>query len=429
VRVGRDVLVIGGGGREHALAWRLARSPSVDVVASAPGNPGTAELGPTHDVDVDDPVAVADLAEHLGSDLVVVGPEAPLVAGAVDEVQRRGIAAFGPVGAAAEIEGSKAFAKDVMVAAGAPTGGYVATAARHEAHEALERFAPPYVVKADGLAAGKGVRICASLDEARLAVDDALVRRLFGEAGAHLVVEEFLHGPERSVFGVCDGEDVVLLPPAQDYKRALDGDAGLNTGGMGAYAPVPGFGLEDVTHLEDLVFRPVLRELASRGCPYRGLLYAGLVATDEGPKLLEFNARFGDPETQVILPRLASDLGELLWASATGSVRDVETSWHDEAVVTVVLASGGYPGSYATGLPIAGVEVAADRPGVQVFHAGTRRREDGALLTAGGRVLDVTGRGGDVEEARTRAYDAVGCISWEGAHHRTDVAAGVGERG
>jgi phosphoribosylamine---glycine ligase len=426
--VGRDVLVVGGGGREHALAWRLARSPSVDVVASAPGNPGTAELGPTHDVDAQDPAAVADLAERLGSDLVVVGPEAPLVAGVVDELQRRGIAAFGPVGAAAEIEGSKAFAKDVMVAAGAPTGGYVATAVRDEAHEALERFAAPYVVKADGLAAGKGVRICASLDEARVAVDDALVRRVFGEAGAHLVVEEFLHGPERSVFGVCDGEDVVLLPPAQDYKRALDGDGGLNTGGMGAFTPVPGFGLGDVADLEELVFRPVLRELAARGCPYRGLLYAGLVVTDDGPKLLEFNARFGDPETQVILPRLASDLGELLWSSATGSVRDVGTSWHDDAVVTVVLASGGYPGSYATGRPIAGVEVAADRPGVEVFHAGTRRDGDGALLTAGGRVLDVTASGGDVEEARARAYDAVGCISWEGAHHRTDIAAGVGER-
>jgi phosphoribosylamine---glycine ligase len=424
--VGRDVLVIGGGGREHALAWRLARSPSVDVVAAAPGNPGTAELGPTHDVDAQDPAGVADLAERLGSDLVVVGPEAPLVAGVVDELQRRGIAAFGPVGAAAEIEGSKAFAKDVMVAAGAPTGGYVATAARDEAHEALERFAPPYVVKADGLAAGKGVRICGSLDEARAAVDDALVRRLFGEAGAYLVVEEFLHGPERSVFAICDGEDVVLLPPAQDYKRALDGDGGLNTGGMGAYSPVPGFGLEDVAGLEERVFRPVLRELASRGRRYRGLLYAGLVDTDAGPKLLEFNARFGDPETQAILPRLASDLGELLWASATGSVRDVETSWHPDAAVTVVLASGGYPGSYAIGLPIAGVEVAADRPGVEVFHAGTRRREDGALLTAGGRVLGVTARGRDVEEARARAYDAVGCVRFEGAHHRTDIAVGVG---
>jgi phosphoribosylamine---glycine ligase len=419
------VLVVGGGGREHALAWGLAASPSVGQVACAPGNPGTAELGPTHDLDVADPVAVAELAERLGSDLVVVGPEAPLVAGAVDELGRRGIAAFGPVAAAAEIEGSKAFAKEVMVAAGAPTAGYVATAARDEAHEALERFSPPYVVKADGLAAGKGVRVCASLDEARLAVDDALVRRLFGEAGARVVVEEFLHGPERSVFGVCDGEDVVLLSPAQDYKRALDGDEGLNTGGMGAYTPVPGFGLDEVADLEDLVFRPVLRELASRGTPYRGLLYAGLVDTSEGPRLLEFNARFGDPETQVIVPRLASDLGELLRASATGSVRDVAVAWHDEAAVTVVLASRGYPGSYPTGLPISGVDEAAAGEGVLVFHAGTRRDGGGGLVTAGGRVLDVTARGADVAEARDRAYDAAARISWEGVHRRTDIAADV----
>jgi phosphoribosylamine---glycine ligase len=423
--MGRDVLVVGSGGREHALAWRLATSPSVDSVASAPGNPGTAELGPTHAVDVGDPVAIADLAGRLGSDLVVVGPEAPLVAGAVDELKRRGIAAFGPVGGAAAIEGSKAFAKDVMVAAGAPTAGYVATSERDAAHEALERFAAPYVVKADGLAAGKGVRICASLDEARVAVDDALVRRLFGEAGAHVVVEEFLHGPERSVFGVCDGEEVVLLSPAQDYKRALDGDEGLNTGGMGAYTPVPGFGLDEVAYLEDLVFRPVLRQLAARGTPYRGLLYAGLVDTAEGPKLLEFNARFGDPETQVILPRLASDLGDLLWASATGSVGAVEVAWHEDAVVTVVLASGGYPGSYPTGLPILGLAAAASREGVQVFHAGTAQKDDGTVVTAGGRVLNVTARGEDVATARSRAYEAAAAISWEGMHHRTDIAGGV----
>jgi phosphoribosylamine---glycine ligase len=423
--MGRDVLVVGGGGREHALAWRLATSPSVANVASAPGNPGLAELGPTHPVDVGDPLAVADLAERLGVDLVVVGPEAPLVAGAVDELQRRGIAAFGPLGAAATIEGSKAFAKDVMVAAGAPTAGYVATADRDEAQAALDRFAAPYVVKADGLAAGKGVRICGALDEARQAVDDALVRRVFGDAGANVVVEEFLHGPERSVFGVCDGEDVVLLSPAQDYKRALDGDGGLNTGGMGAYTPVPGFGLEEVAHLEDLVFRPVLRELAARGTPYRGLLYAGLVDTAEGPRLLEFNARFGDPETQVILPHLASDLGELLWASATGSVRDVEVAWHDHAVVTVVLASGGYPGSYPKGLPIEGVDEVTGRDGVQVFHAGTARDDAGRLVTAGGRVLNVTARGTDVADARARVYDAVDAIRWDGMHHRTDIAAGI----
>ncbi len=423
--MGRKVLVVGGGGREHALAWRLARSPSVDAVCTAPGNPGMAAIGPAVGVDVGDPVAIADLAERERCDLVVIGPEAPLVAGAVDVLSRRSIPAFGPTAAGAHIEGSKAFAKDVMVAAGAPTAGYLATSDRDAAFAALERFAAPYVVKADGLAAGKGVRICDELAEARDAVDDALVRQAFGGAGATVVIEEFLHGPERSVFGVCDGTDVVLLSPAQDYKRALDGDGGLNTGGMGAYTPVPGFELADVGHLEDLIFRPVLRELAARGTLYRGLLYAGLVETADGPRLLEFNARFGDPETQAILPLLASDLGELLWASATGSVSDVEVSWHDRAVVTVVLASGGYPGSYPTGVPIEGVADADAVAGVTVFHAGTATDDDGRLVTAGGRVLGVTAAGRDVEAARSTAYDAADRITFDGLHRRSDIAAGV----
>ncbi|MFA9431450.1 phosphoribosylamine--glycine ligase [Egicoccus sp. AB-alg2] len=423
--MGRRVLVVGGGGREHALGWRLTASPSVDAVESAPGNPGLAELGPVHAIDAADPDAVATLAERRRIDLVVVGPEAPLVAGVVDELQARGIAAFGPVATGARIEGSKAFAKEVMVAAGAPTAGYVATSDRDEAIAALERFAPPYVVKADGLAAGKGVRICELVEEAREAIDDALVRRIFGEAGANLVVEEYLDGPERSLFGVCDGTDVALLAPAQDYKRALDGDGGLNTGGMGAYSPVPGFGLDDVARLRELVFLPVLQELADRGTPYRGLLYAGLVDTATGPRLLEFNARFGDPETQVVLPRLASDFGELLWASATGSVRDVDVAWHEDAAVTVVLASGGYPGEYRTGVPVSGVEDADTLDGVQVFHAGTRRDDDGRLVTAGGRVLNVTARAATVADARARAYEAADRIAFDGLHRRTDIAAGV----
>ncbi|MFU8841584.1 MAG: phosphoribosylamine--glycine ligase [Nitriliruptoraceae bacterium] len=422
--MGRKVLVLGGGGREHALAWALARSGSVAEVASAPGNPGTATLGPTHAVDADDPDAVVALARRLGSDLVVVGPEAPLVAGVVDALAAAGIAAFGPSAAGAEIEGSKAFAKEIMAAAGAPTGGAVATRDRDEAYAALERFGGPYVVKADGLAAGKGVRICADLAEARDAVDDALLRGVFGSAGSRVVIEEFLDGPERSVFGVCDGTEVVLLEPAQDYKRALDGDGGLNTGGMGAYTPVPGFALTDVDQLRELVFRPVLAELADRGTPYRGLLYAGLVETAAGPKLLEFNARFGDPETQAILPRVASDLGELLWAAATGSVAGQDVTWRPEAAVTVVLASGGYPGSYATGVPIDGVEAAASLPDVEVFHAGTRV-DDGRLVTAGGRVLAVTALGGAVAAARARAYDAADRIGFEGLHRRSDIAAGV----
>lgn len=422
--MGRNVLVLGGGGREHALASALARSPSVAAVASAPGNPGTATLGPTHPVDAEDPAAVVALARRLGTDLVVAGPEAPLVAGVVDALDAAGIAAFGPSAAGAAIEGSKAFAKEIMAAVGAPTGGAVATSDRSEADAALERFGAPYVVKADGLAAGKGVRICADLAEAREAVDDALVRGVFGAAGSRVVIEEFLAGPERSVFGVCDGTEVVLLEPAQDYKRALDGDGGLNTGGMGAYTPVPGFALGDVDHLRNLVFRPVLAELADRGTPYRGLLYAGLVETAAGPKLLEFNARFGDPETQAILPRVASDLGELLWAAATGSVAGHEVAWREEAAVTVVLASGGYPGSYATGVPIHGVDAAAALPGVEVFHAGTRQDGD-RLVTAGGRVLAVTALGNDVASARERAYDAADHIGFDGLHRRSDIAAGV----
>ena len=423
--MGRNVLIVGGGGREHALAWRLAGSPSVERVASAPGNPGTAALGPTHRLDPCDPRAVARIAELEKADLVVIGPEAPLVAGVVDELARRDFPVFGPTRQAAEIEASKSFAKDVMLAAGAPTGGYVATGDRDAAQTALERFAPPYVVKADGLAAGKGVRICSELAEAREAIDDALLRRRFGDAGANVVVEEYLDGPERSVFGVCDGEDVVLLTPARDYKRAHDGDEGPNTGGMGAFAPVPGFGLPEVDGLADLVFRPVLRELAARGRPYRGLLYAGLVDTVDGPRLLEFNARFGDPETQVILPLVASDLADLLAASAAGSVGDVEVVWHDAAAVTVVLASGGYPGAYAPGAPIAGLDTAGEMDGVTVFHAGTARGEDGGIVTAGGRVVDVTARGSDVEDARARAYAAADAIDWPGLQRRDDIAAGV----
>lgn len=423
--MGRTVLVLGGGGREHALARGLVRSPSVDRVVSAPGNPGLAELGPTHPIDATDPAAVAELAHRQRVDLVVVGPEAPLVAGVVDELDRRGIPTFGPTAAAAAIEGSKAFAKGIMAAAGVPTGGYVATADRDEAHAALSNFEPPYVVKADGLAAGKGVRICPDLACALDAVDDALVRGTFGAAGATIVIEEFLEGPERSVFAVCDGDEVVLLAPAQDYKRAFDGDAGPNTGGMGAYSPVPGFGLEEVGHLADDVFRPVLRELAARGTPYRGLLYAGLVDTVQGPKLLEFNARFGDPETQAIIPRLASDVGELLAAAANGSVRDVTVRWRRDAAVTVVLASGGYPTAYPTGRPIEGIDAVAGLADVEVSHAGTARDAEGRLVTAGGRVLTVTALAATVSAARDRVEEVADRIRFDGVQRRSDIAAGV----
>ncbi len=426
--MGRRVLVLGGGGREHALARRLVSSASVDAIESAPGNPGTAALGPTHAIDPTDGDVVATVAVDRGIDLVVVGPEAPLVAGVADTLRERDIAVFGPSAAAARLEGSKSFARQIMAEAGAPSAGYVATSNRAEAHAALDRFGGPYVVKADGLAAGKGVRICQDLAAAREAVDDALVKRVFGDAGANLVIEEFLDGPERSVFGVCDGTDVVLLSPAQDYKRATDGDDGPNTGGMGAYSPVPGFDVDDrgVRDLVDSVFRPVLGVMAERGTPFRGLLYAGLAATDDGPRLIEFNARFGDPETQVILPRLASDLGDLLWASAVGSMADVPVAWRDDACVTIVLASGGYPGSYVTGRPIRGLDVIeGGHPDAHVIHAGTSRSEDGTVVTAGGRVLNVVGRGSDVAAARRAATAAADEIIFDGLHRRSDIAAGI----
>ncbi len=419
--MGRRVLVIGAGGREHALAWRLSESPSVDEVISAPGNPGTAQVGRNVDVDPTDGDAVAALAAELEADLVVIGPEAPLVAGVADVLRANGIAAFGPGADAAQIEGSKRFAKEIMDAAGAPTAAYGAFTDASEAKAALDGFTSPYVVKADGLAAGKGVRICLTREEAEQVVDEMLVDGAFGAASATIVIEDFLHGPEMSLFGVCDGEDVVLLTPSQDFKRAHDGDEGLNTGGMGAYTPLPGFDRSHAAPLADSVFRPVLKVMAERGTPFRGLLYAGFVLTLAGPRLLEFNARFGDPETQVVLPALKSDLGDLLWASATGSMADVDVAWHDDAVVTVVLASGGYPESYPTGVAITGVADADALDGVQVFHAGTKM-VDGTLVTAGGRVLTVTARGATLTAARDLAYAAADLIHFDGIHRRSDIA-------
>jgi phosphoribosylamine--glycine ligase len=430
--VGRRVLVVGSGGREHALATRLALDRGVDALVMAPGNPGMEALGRCVAVAVDDVEGLVALALAERIDLTVVGPEAPLVAGLVDALAEAGVPAFGPVAAAAHLEGSKAFAKSVMDAAGVPTAGWVATSSRDEALAALDRFAAPgvpWVVKADGLAAGKGVVVTADRAAAEAAIDAALVARRFGDAGATLVIEEFLAGPERSLFAVCDGRDAVLLAPAQDHKRALDGDQGPNTGGMGAFCPVDGFLLGDphVDALLDSVIVPVLRELERRGTPFRGLLYAGLVDTAGGPKVLEYNVRFGDPETQVVLPRLASSLVDLLWASATGAsstgdgVISVPVDFSDDVAVTVVMASGGYPETSTNGVPIDGVVAADAIDGVEVVHAGTARDADGRLVTAGGRVLAVTGVGRDVDEARSRAYRGVARIHFDGSQHRTDI--------
>jgi phosphoribosylamine---glycine ligase len=429
--VGRRILVVGGGGREHAIAVRLQQDIGVEVVHTAPGNPGTAEVGPRHDIPVDDIMGLTDLAVRERIDLVVVGPEVPLVAGLVDALAARGVPAFGPSASAAQLEGSKTFAKQVMDEAGVPTARWTATGDRDEAFAALDRFGPPWVVKADGLAAGKGVVVTSERAEAERAVDAALVARQFGEAGATLVIEEFLAGPERSLFAVCDGEDAVLLPPAQDHKRARDGDEGPNTGGMGAFSPVPGFTLDDarVVALRDTVMTPILVTMAARGTPFRGLLYAGIVDTAAGPKVLEYNVRFGDPETQVVLPRLASSLVDLLWASAVGSraggdgVASVPVSTTSDAAVTVVLAAGGYPDKYRSGDMIAGATAATARPDVHVFHAGTAEDADGRIVTAGGRVLAVTALGSDLATARARAYAAVEQVQFADSQHRTDIAA------
>jgi phosphoribosylamine--glycine ligase len=404
-----NVLVVGSGGREHALAWRLATSSSLGQLHAAPGNPGIAQLGDCHPVRAEDVEGVVDLARAIGADLAVVGPEAPLVAGLGDELRRAGIAVFGPTAAAARIEGSKAFAKELMAAADV-------AAAR-----SLPVARPPCVLKADGLAAGKGVFVCHTQDE----LDAAL--RAARALGQPLVIEELLEGEEVSILAICDGSEAVPLPPAQDYKRAEDDDRGPNTGGMGAFSPVPSLGTSEVEALVDAIHRPVLAELARRGTPFVGTLYAGLMVTADGPRVLEFNARFGDPETQALVPRLDDDLLDVLVAAARGDLAGARLEPSPGAAVTVVAAAGDYPASGDAGTPIRGVEAATDA-GALVFHAGTALR-GGELVTNGGRILGVTGVGATVAAARAHAYDALGMISFEGMRYRRDiaaVAAGVG---
>jgi len=396
------VLLVGSGGREHALAWKLAQSSLLTDLHAAPGSPGIAALGECHPIRAEDGEGLLALANALDADLVVVGPEAPLVAGVADLLRHAGIAVFGPSAAAATIEGSKSFAKEVLTAAGVPAAQRLAVAR------------PPCVVKADGLAAGKGVHVCRTQAE----LDAAL--RTLGKHG-RLVVEELLEGPELSLFALCDGRTALPLPPAQDFKRAFDGDEGPNTGGMGSYAPVPGVGAAEVDELITTVHRPVLDELARRGAPFVGLLYAGLMLTDEGPRVLEFNCRFGDPETQSIVPLVDGDLLEAVAAAAAGELDGSTLESRAQAAVTVVLVAGGYPEGVARGLPIAGVRE-AEETGALVFHAGTALQE-GALVANGGRVVGVTGVADTLADARTVAYAAAERVMFEGARYRSDIAA------
>jgi phosphoribosylamine--glycine ligase len=396
------VLLVGSGGREHALAWKLAQAPGVTALHAAPGNPGIASLGDCHPVRAEDGEALLGLARSLDVDLAIVGPEAPLVAGVADELRRNGVSVFGPGRAAARIEGSKSFAKDVMAAAGVPTAATLAVAR------------PPCVVKVDGLAAGKGVFVCETSEEL-----DAGLRAAAAFDGP-IVIEELLRGDEVSVFALADGQRVVPFAAAQDFKRLGDGDTGPNTGGMGSYSPVPGFDADEVAELVDRVHRPVVDELARRGSPFVGLLFAGLMLTEEGPKVLEFNARFGDPETQSMLPLVEGDLLGALAAAAGGDLEGVAVELRPEAAVTVVLAGAGYPERSDSGTPIEGI-TAAEASGALVFQAGTALRGD-RLVTNGGRVLCVTATGTTVGEARERAYAGCEQIRFDGAHYRRDVA-------
>ncbi len=421
----RRILVTGSGGREHALVWALQRSPSAPEVFAAPGNPGIALTALCFPIDPADPDQVAQLADDLTIDLVVVGPEVPLVAGVADAVRARGRHCCGPGAAAARLEGSKAWMKQVLAEASVPTARHrTFGASEHDAAVAfLDEFEPPYVVKTDGLAAGKGVIVTGSLTEARDAVADYLSGAAFGDAGRTLVIEEGLTGPELSLLVVCNGDPEAALPlaPAQDFKRALEGDVGPNTGGMGACSPVPAVDTATVDDVMERAVRPTLRWLAEHDADYRGVLYAGMMLTADGPKVIEYNVRFGDPECQVVLPRVTSDLAELLHAAATGGKLDV--SFSDDACVTVVVAADGYPSSPRTGDPISGLDVAAAVNSVTIFHAGTARGDDGVLRTAGGRVFGVTAVGADLEVARTRAYEAAGLLRWDGARFRRDIAA------
>jgi len=414
-----NVLLIGSGGREHALAWKLAQSPKLKRLYAAPGNPGIGEHAELVPLDIADHGAVVGFCKGQAIDLVVVGPEAPLVAGLVDDLGRAGIRAFGPSREAARLEGSKGYTKDLSAEAGIPTAAYRRFNEPEAAKAYVREHGAPIVIKADGLAAGKGVTVAETVAAALAAVEECF-SGAFGAAGAEVVVEDCLVGEEASFFALSDGETVVPLPTAQDHKRALDGDAGPNTGGMGAYSPAPVMTADTVERTMAEIIRPTVKAMAVRGAPFRGVLFAGLMVTAEGPKLIEYNVRFGDPECQVLMMRLQSDLLDLLSATAEGRLAGMSPAWSDDAALTVVMAAKGYPGAYEKGTPIAGLDRAAALPGVKVFQAGTALK-DGRLVASGGRVLDVGASGATIKEAQARAYRAVAAIDWPGGFFRRDI--------
>jgi phosphoribosylamine---glycine ligase len=415
------ILVVGAGGREHALCSRLAQSPAVDGLYAAPGNAGMAQLATVVPVPLQDVPGLVDLAERESVDLTVVGPEAPLVGGLVDELQARGMAVFGPAREAARIEGSKVWARSLCDRHGIPSPRSREFADVGPAMEYLDELEAPFVIKADGLAAGKGVSVAEDKPAAQKALEAALVRGEFGEAGRAVLVEEYLDGVEVTAMAVTDGRTILPLALAQDFKRAYEGDLGPNTGGMGAYSPVPAVDPLTEKRIVEEILEPTSAALAAEGVRYQGVLYAGLMLTSQGPKVLEFNCRFGDPEAQVVLPRHLGNFPELLLACVEGNLSHYELTWTPRACVGVVLASEGYPGPVETGRPIAGLDDVADLEGAEVFHAGTVAR-DGRVVTAGGRVLTVTALGSDLHEARGRAYEACSLIHFDGMHYRKDIA-------
>ncbi len=416
------ILIIGSGGREHALAWKLTSSPHTTELYCAPGNADIGEVATCLPTNVNDPIAMASLAEALHADLTVVGPEAPLVAGVAEAFGARGLRMVGPTAAAARLEGSKIFAKEFTTRHSIPTAPFVACHSPATAREALRKFQFPVVVKADGLAAGKGVRIATDQAEFDAAINEMMVERIFGDAGSRMVLEECLVGREASVMIFTGGRDYKTIVPAQDHKRAYDGDQGPNTGGMGSFSTPDLIDEATLARVASEIIEPTLEGMATEGNPFSGVLYAGLMLTRDGPKLIEYNARLGDPETQAVLMRLESDLVEIFDAVVDGRVGSTSIEWSADSSVCVVAASGGYPGSFEKGKPITGLEEAKSVDGVVIFHSGTARDEQGTLITSGGRVLGVTARATTLETARARAYEAMSHIKFDGMHYRTDIA-------